>query len=167
PSTTLFRSDATIAAIPRVLMTAAPAQGDARSFQSAGFAGYLGKPARQGVLAEMLERILARSPAERQAIVTRHTLLDGHAGPQVPAAIEPRFEGTRVLLAEDNAVNQKVAMHKLGRIGCEVELAVNGHEAIRLARERAFDLVFMDVHMPEMDGLEASAAIRAAEAGGR
>ncbi len=81
--------------------------------------------------------------------------------PAVPAAARP----LRVLLAEDNLVNQQVARTMLERAGHKVTVAGNGRAAVAAAREGAFDLVLMDVQMPEMDGLEATAAIRAAEAG--
>ena len=76
--------------------------------------------------------------------------------------------GMRVLLVEDNRVNLRVAMGMLGRIGCSVDTASNGREAVAILAMESYDLVLMDCHMPEMDGFEATAAIRAAEApGGR
>lgn len=71
------------------------------------------------------------------------------------------LEGTRVLLAEDNVVNQRLAVYLLGSLGCVVDVAADGAEAVRLASERSYDVVLMDCHMPEMDGYRAAAAIRA------
>ena len=77
--------------------------------------------------------------------------------PAVPEAAAMR----RVLVAEDNAVNQKLAARLLAKHGCEVSLAANGEEAVALCRESHFDIIFMDCHMPVMDGYEATEQIRA------
>ncbi len=77
-----------------------------------------------------------------------------------------RFDGLRVLLVEDNAVNQRLATRLLERIGCTVVLAENGRDAIDLALHGDFDLSLMDCHMPEMDGFQATRIIRTLEAGG-
>ena len=66
----------------------------------------------------------------------------------------------KILLVEDNIVNQKVAMRTLERLGYTVDLAENGHKAVSAVESKSYDLVLMDVHMPEMDGLEASIYIR-------
>jgi CheY-like chemotaxis protein len=66
----------------------------------------------------------------------------------------------RVLLVEDNAVNQKLAMHLLTKLGCEVVLAGNGEEAVARAREGRFDVIYMDCQMPVMDGFAATRALR-------
>ena len=79
------------------------------------------------------------------------------------AAVEPAAVTARILLAEDNLVNQRVAMHMLQRRGFTVEIANNGLEAVALHAREPFDLVLMDVQMPEMDGIEAVATIRARE----
>ena len=83
--------------------------------------------------------------------------------PVTPASAVP-IAGRRVLLAEDNVVNQKLALRVLRRAGCLVDLAENGAEACAFAESNAYDIVFMDCHMPEMDGFAAARTIRAREA---
>jgi CheY-like chemotaxis protein len=73
------------------------------------------------------------------------------------------FRGTRVLIAEDNVVNQEVVREMLLSFGCEVQIAENGKKALDLLADSSFDLVFMDCQMPEMDGYEATRAIRVKE----
>jgi CheY-like chemotaxis protein len=80
------------------------------------------------------------------------------------AAAEREKSGLRVLVAEDNPVNHRITCRFLERMGIAWELAENGEEAVRLAREKTFDLILMDVQMPVMDGLEAALAIRQFEA---
>lgn len=94
-------------------------------------------------------------------------LLDRLYGHRVPAALaglapDPgeKFSGVRVLLVEDNSVNQKVGARLLEKLGCHVDIAVNGNEALRLARRTPYDIVFMDCQMPEMDGFETTALFR-------
>ena len=79
------------------------------------------------------------------------------------SAVAPR--NLRILLAEDNPVNQKLVVHLLRRRGHTVAIANNGREAVEIARRESVDLVLMDVQMPEMDGFQATAAIRAWEQG--
>ena len=128
-------------------------QGDAVRCRELGIASYLTKPVRQSVLLDAVLAMLAGSgkPFERQPLVTRHTINEAH-------------RSLRILVAEDNAVNRLLVTALLGKRGHTVVNAVNGHEAVAAHAEGAFDIVLMDVQMPEMDGFEATAAIRKSEA---
>jgi CheY-like chemotaxis protein len=113
----------------------------------------LTKPVRTQALEHTLRRLVAA--------------LDGtvHVVPVAMPAATPQAErlSGRVLLVEDNEVNRRVAVSLLGKIGLDVETANNGREAIDKVRSSSYDLVLMDMHMPVMDGLEATRAIRAME----
>ena len=83
------------------------------------------------------------------------------------AAPEVAAEGLRILLVEDNLTNQRLAQYLLAKLGCVVDLASNGVAALTKCREHRYDAIFMDCHMPEMDGFAATAKIRRSEAPGR
>lgn len=141
-----------------VLLTSAGHRGDAQRFADLGFAGYLVKPITRRDLTACLSLVMSNSAEswkERaQPLVTRH---------QVRAL---RIEGERrVLLAEDNPVNQKVARMVLEKLGLEVETASNGREAVDAWKKGKFDLILMDGQMPVLDGYAATREIRSAEQG--
>ena len=117
----------------------------------------LGAPVRERELAKVFAPWVE---AERPGAAD-----EGAAGEALPG--QQRFEGARILVAEDNPVNQIVARAMLGRLGCLVEVASNGREAVELFASRSWDLVFLDCHMPEVDGYQAVAEMRALEAGRR
>ncbi len=122
-------------------------------YRSAGFHGYLIKPLRRGSLAE---RVLAASG-------TRQSMQPGPPPPPPDddRVAVTRFSGTRVLLVEDNPVGALLAATLLKREGCAVETAASGHEALDALKRARYDLVFMDMRMPGMDGPSAARAIRA------
>src|SRR5262249_2328866 len=138
-----------------MMLTSAGHRGDAARCLELGVAAYLLKPIRQSELREAIARVLgARTQEGAIPLITRFSLQDARE----PSSL------MRVLLAEDNLVNQRLAVRLLEKRGHRVVVAGNGREALQALEKETFDLVFMDVQMPEMDGLEATAAIRAKEA---
>ncbi len=133
-----------------VMMTSVGQRGDARRFQDLGFAAYLTKPVRQRDLADALALVMEAKPAtpEPAPIVTRHSLN------------EMRRHAARILLVEDNPINQKVALGLLGRLRFVAETASDGRQAVERLKAHDYDLVLMDVQMPVMGGLEATRLIR-------
>ena len=121
-----------------------------------GIKAHLVKPIKQKELMEAIQTLLGQAQLRQQEQKTVN------APAKVPA--ETIARRMRILLAEDNEVNQKLALRLLQRQGHVVTVAENGHEAVTQYRAHAFDLILMDVQMPVMDGFEATAAIRAEEA---
>lgn len=139
-----------------MMLTSSGHRGDAARCKELGVSAYLLKPVRQSDLREAIARVLGARPQDGAIpLITRFSLHD---------AREPK-ESLRVLLAEDNLVNQRLAVRLLEKRGHRVLVAANGLEALNALAKEQFDLVLMDVQMPEMDGLEATAAIRQREKG--
>jgi PAS domain S-box-containing protein len=139
-----------------MMLTSAGHRGDAARCQELGVSAYLLKPIRQSELREAVARVLGASRQEGAIpLVTRFSLQD---------AREPNAF-LSVLIAEDNLVNQRLAVRLLEKRGHQVAVAATGIEALKALEKEKFDLVLMDVQMPEMDGLEATMAIRQKEKG--
>jgi two-component system, sensor histidine kinase and response regulator len=156
-----LKSDPQLEPVPLVLLTSLDRHGSTRRLEDMGFAGYLTKPVRGRELRACVERVMDTSSqgGANVQLVTRSSLaaekLHGH------------YRG-RVLVAEDNLVNQQVTRRFLERLGCSVEVADNGLRAVEFCAGANVDLVLMDVQMPIMDGLTATREIRRAEQpGGR
>lgn len=148
-----------------VILCSNPQLGDAEGFFLAGANGFLSKqfrdPFMRGVMCQAYaERY--RQGSERR-LITRYTVSDAEesAAPEViDLAVERR---ANVLIVEDNIVNQQLVMRMLERNGCQVDLAVNGFEAIELFKKNKYALIFMDCLMPDMDGYETTQIIREIE----
>ena len=141
-----------------VMLTSFGQRGDATRMKDIGFAAYLTKPIKGSQLFDCLVTVLEEAPGrtvdgQKRALVTRHTLA------------EAKKQKVRILLVEDNIVNQKLAKIMLTKVGYQVDVANDGKEAVEkyTTSPEHFDLILMDVQMPEMDGMEATAEIRKLE----
>jgi signal transduction histidine kinase/CheY-like chemotaxis protein/HPt (histidine-containing phosphotransfer) domain-containing protein len=145
-----IKADATLQDTRLILLTSLGQRGDARKMEEIGFDAYLTKPARQSELFGCLATVLGDTAMARpaQSIVTRHTVRELRRG------------RTRILLAEDNITNQQVALGILKKMGLRADAVANGAEAVKALESIPYDLVLMDVQMPEMNGFEATQHIR-------
>jgi two-component system sensor histidine kinase/response regulator len=148
----LIKADPRTNAIPLVMLTSVAMRGDGARLAENNFAAYLTKPIKSSLLYQCLQTVLGitRNGDDITPLVTRHTLS------------EQRRVG-HILVVEDNLTNQRVAQKMLERLGHTCELANNGLEGLKKLEAGDFDLVLMDCQMPEMDGYQATRAIRAAD----
>jgi len=124
-------------------------------FKESGFDGFLPKPIQRHKLISMLKRLIGETgeieeTKEKAVILTQHSL------------VEEAKRAVRILLAEDNPMNQRLAQVMLTKAGYQLDVVNNGKEAVEkfTAEPERYDLIFMDLHMPEMDGLEATKVLR-------
>ncbi len=150
--------DESIPPIRLVLLTSMGRRGDGAEAREAGISAYLTKPVKQSELYDTIAEVMGLKEPEREeaGLVTRHSILEGRPG-----------SGAWVLLAEDNPINQKVAVRTLEKLGYRADVAANGLEALDALSRASYSAVLMDVQMPEMGGHEATAEIRRREGGDR
>ena len=142
-------SDSEIESPKLVVMSSIGARGDAARLHELGFSAYLTKPVKQSHLFDCLTTVYGhKSEDEKLPLVTRHSIR------------EFRKSAIRILVAEDNPVNQLVAVKILEKLGYKADVVENGAEAISALQKIPYDIVFMDCQMPVMDGYEAARAIR-------
>jgi signal transduction histidine kinase/DNA-binding response OmpR family regulator/HPt (histidine-containing phosphotransfer) domain-containing protein len=149
-----------------VLVTSMGQRGDAQRMLELGFSAYLTRPIRQSELMDAFATIwAAHLKGEDVGLITRHTIAESReASAPERTHLAP---GTRILVAEDNAVNQQVALEILQSFDCVVTLANDGLEAVERARSERFDLILMDCQMPRKDGYQATQEIRVLEGEGQ
>jgi CheY-like chemotaxis protein len=149
-----IKRDPRFADIAMIMLTSAGQRGDAARCRELGIAAYLTKPIGQAELLEAIRYVLGpkQKNADKYRLATRHSLREARLS-----------SSRRILLAEDNPINQKLAARMLEKRGHTVVIAADGHEALAALDKEPFDLVFMDVQMPGMDGLEATKALREKE----
>ena len=146
-----------------VLITPFGMKGDARRLFDLGFSGYLTRPIRQSELMDALATIWSSHlKGEQPTLITRHTIIE-----QRHTQKEQPFFNSQILLAEDNFVNQQVAIEILRNMGCEITIAVDGQEALEWFKRKKFDIIFMDCEMPRVNGFTAAREIRSIEPTGK
>jgi two-component system, sensor histidine kinase and response regulator len=132
--------------------TSSGQRGNAKRLAGIGFSAYLTKPVKMSKLHDCLASITGMSPKKTEVrtknIATKYSLA------------ENQKKMVRILLAEDNLVNQKVAVKVLNKLGYNADVVANGKEALAALAKEQYDIVLMDCQMPEMDGYEATSAIR-------
>ncbi len=147
-----IKADNQIADTHLMMMTSMGQRGDAKRLGEIGFEAYLIKPVRQSEMFESISAVLsAKGLQTEKSMVTRHSIR------------EMRLTNVRILVAEDNITNQQVALGIIKKLGLSADAVANGLEAVKALELIPYDIVLMDVQMPEMDGYQATQSIRAPE----
>ena len=147
-TTRAIKSDPSIKNTKIIILTSMGQRGDAVRLETLGCSGYLLKPVKQQMLREAIIAVLGRKEEIQSGLITRHIIN------------EQKRYGQHILLAEDNPINQKLAVTLLQKAGFSVDAVENGIQAVARIKSDTYNAVLMDVQMPEMDGFEATKSIR-------
>lgn len=150
----LIKNNKTLASTPVIMITSSGSRGDVSKMKKIGIDAYFNKPIKKSDLYNAILSVLGTAKDQKEnhqnkPVITRHSLK------------EHKKKNTRILLAEDNLINQKVALHLLKKFGYKADTVKTGKEAVQAVEKNTYDLILMDVQMPEMDGYEATQQIRA------
>jgi len=145
--------------IPLVLLTSAGQSGDLNRFQELGFSGYLTKPVMLRTLTGMISAITSCRHQKGDAILTSH-IVTNHSSARNKLNASPQLHSAKILLAEDDLINQQVAAGLLKKLKIEPDFAMDGEEVLEKVKANDYDLILMDCQMPKMDGFEATRQLR-------
>ncbi|MFB3885193.1 MAG: response regulator [Thermodesulfobacteriota bacterium] len=161
-----IKKDPALQKVLLVMLTSIGQRGEARRMKEAGFSAYLVKPVSSSLLFDALSTVWgAFREGISTGLITRHTLAESSRLREEPPPTRTMPIHARVLVVDDNIVNQKMAVKMLEKLGCTAEVARNGLEALEKVAKSTYDLVLMDCQMSEMDGYEATSKIRLRENG--
>jgi PAS domain S-box-containing protein len=165
----MLNANLAIKNIPKAVITSTTQRADSDKMQISGFISSLVRPTTQSQLYQLLSAIKEhKTEGLPLNLVTPTEKPESHQvfpdKGRLRSISSPENQ-TRTLVAEDNIINQKVTVRMLESMGCKVDVAINGKDALKLVRENKYDIIFMDCHMPIMDGFEATQEIRKLEQG--
>jgi CheY-like chemotaxis protein len=153
-----IKTEPAIAGTRLIILTSLSGSLIAGAFRSPDIDAYLSKPVKASRLFDSLVKVMCQTAPENLSL--RSPVAASVPIPWVP---NQQLEKVRILLAEDNIINQKVALAQLRKLGCAVQAVANGLEVMQALEQVSYDIIFMDCQMPEMDGYEATQTIRRRE----
>jgi CheY-like chemotaxis protein len=158
-----IKAEPPISSTHLILLSSLGIRGEAEQARRVGFAAYLTKPVRQSKLYDAIATVMSLTESKALASEPESSIVTRHSLEAAEARSRERVWRAHVLVAEDNQVNQKVAVRMLERLGYRADVAANGLEALEALSRIPYEAVLMDVQMPEMDGYEATAELRRRE----